>query len=140
MSRETIQQQDLPPRARELVDVIGLAATLALIERWGGTRVYIPAKITDGHPLARHLGRRAATALARHMAGESPEIPRAAQAVRAALYRQIYREYTCPAPAQRKTAAQLAREHGCTERWIYEIVSRYREAEEAPPPPQHSLI
>ena len=113
--------EHLPPVARELIEVIGLDATRALIEAFGGTRLYVPGRLAPDHALVKLLGEPAAAALAAHYAGDELGVPRAAAAMRAALHRQIVAAYDAGA-----SAARLAREHGCTERWIYAIVARRR--------------
>lgn len=121
MQSTLIETDLLPPSARELAEVIGLDATLALIEHYGGTRLYVPEHIGADHPLARAIGMQAAHTLVEHYARDSIDVPRAWRAARAVLYRQIVAAYTDGA-----TAASLARRHRCTERWIYEIVARHR--------------
>ena len=43
--------------------MIGETATVALANRFGGTRLYIPLKIGDDHEIALAIGREATTAL-----------------------------------------------------------------------------
>ncbi|HXG29577.1 MAG TPA: Mor transcription activator family protein [Nevskiales bacterium] len=113
-------QDLLPPSLHDLVEVIGLRAALALVERWGGTRVYIPEHAPGSdHPLAQQIGQEATRKLCRAYAGETMSVPRAYRALRAALYRQIRHDYH----QRGRSAAELAREHGMTERWVYAIVS-----------------
>lgn len=46
-----------------------------LIAQWGGLPLYVPATITDEHPIVRIAGSRVAKALCRLYAGEKPIIP-----------------------------------------------------------------
>lgn len=65
-----------PPAELEyLTSRIGPAATLALIEAHGGTRVPIPRRPTPGCKLARLLGLTPALALADWRGGEDVKIP-----------------------------------------------------------------
>ncbi|MEQ9132671.1 MAG: Mor transcription activator family protein [Salinisphaeraceae bacterium] len=112
----------LPEMARELVEVIGLAGTLMLIEHFGGTRLYVPQSLPDDHQLVALLGREKAEALCDRFGGDNPDIPRAYRAVQAALYTNIARAY-----ANGASARDLARRHHCTERWIYYVVARHRD-------------
>jgi hypothetical protein len=47
-----------------VVKAAGVDAALALIEKFGGSRVYIPVKPKDNHPIVRIGGRAAADAIA----------------------------------------------------------------------------
>jgi hypothetical protein len=58
-----------------LADRIGAAATLALIEAHGGTRVKIPREPNQGSVLARTIGLDAARGLAAWRAGETVKVP-----------------------------------------------------------------
>ena len=50
---------DLPESLREVVELIGLSATLKLVEHYGGLiAVYVPREIEPDHRLARDLGSR----------------------------------------------------------------------------------
>lgn len=120
----------LPPMAKEMAQVVGLRAALAVVEHWGGTRLCVPHRLTDDHPLMQVLGAEAAEQLAAHYRGETLTVPRAAAALRAALYDQIVQEYD----GGEKTAGQLAREHRVTERWIFYIVARARRERQQPDP------
>lgn len=110
---------DLPPRLAELAGAIGLAATLALVEARGGTRLYIPERAAPEHWLARTIGPDAFRRLAADYAGEQLEIDRAAGAVRAARDRAI----RAAADAGASTA-KLALDYGLTQRQIFTILAR----------------
>jgi hypothetical protein len=53
----------LPGILREIADVAGLPAALAIAEVKGGTRVHFPARAPDGHWLPELVGREAADKL-----------------------------------------------------------------------------
>ena len=55
----------------DLVTTIGRPATLALIEAFGGTRVYVPVAPNQASPLVRSIGREAALALSARLGGSS---------------------------------------------------------------------
>lgn len=106
----------LPDSLQAIADIIGAAAALKVAERWGGTRLYIPAEPDEDHPLAALIGIEAARALGKTFAGERPEIPKAdcwRKAVRNALIKS--------ARATGVSQAALAREHGLTERQVRSI-------------------
>ncbi len=49
---------------RDLIELIGVTAMVALAEEQGGTRVYIPQNVQRRHQLAHSIGIEAATKLA----------------------------------------------------------------------------
>ncbi|ROO28271.1 Mor transcription activator family protein [Salinisphaera orenii] len=113
----------LPTVAREIAAVIGMAATCDLIAARGGTRLYVPAQLTPEHALNREIGAEAAAKLVEIYGGDTLDMPRAHAATRAALHRTIVARYIDGA-----SAAQLARDYGVTERWVYALAARRREA------------
>lgn len=114
-----IDFDELPETLREIAEVAGLPAALAIAEHWGGIRLDMPATPDGTHRLAAVVGMQAAAQLAEEYQGEQLDIPRAAKALRQVIYQTIAQRY-----ADGASAAQLAREYGCTERWIYVIVRR----------------
>lgn len=56
----------LPETLREIAEVIGLEATIALVRARGGTSIYIPAYSKDDHWLTKVVGKDAADALCAH--------------------------------------------------------------------------
>lgn len=117
--RDDLALEDLPASLREMVDVIGLQATLQLVEHKGGIRLYVPFEMKPEHWLARLLGFETAAKLAKYYGGQDPfDIPRALGAVIAARHRLIRDKY-----AKGKTQAELAREFNLTERRVRDIVN-----------------
>lgn len=114
-----VVQELLPDSLHRLAKLIGLRATMALVEHWGGIRVYIPEQVEPDHILVEKLGMDATRKLSNAFGSETMDVPRAYHAVKAALYRQIRHEYH----QLGKSAAKLARKYGMTERWVYAIVS-----------------
>lgn len=106
-----------PESLRELIDVIGITAATALVEHWGGVRVWVPVELQPDHPLMLKLGAQAARRLVEHAAGEYLAVPRCVAALRAARDAEIRVRY------ETETAAALAREYGLTERMIWLIVA-----------------
>lgn len=118
----------LPPKLAELVDEIGFPATLKLVEKWGGIRLYVPLEdnLTPEHPIAKEVGFEAARKLARAHS-EWLEVPLAARylrGVRDKIIREAYDD---------ASAARLARRFGMTRRNIFYIVGR-EEPDEAKQP------
>lgn len=108
----------LPPIARELIDALGLTATLSLVEAFGGVRIYIPQHLTDDHVLVTSIGRALADVLSSRFGGEQLNIPRCVHALRAVRNTKIRRERLSGA-----SPARLALRYAITERQIYTICS-----------------
>lgn len=110
----------LPPLLQEFERLVGLQATMALVRRWGGLRVYFPTpeRVTEDHPYAAVIGTEALLKLAEEYGGlphfQLPKAERALQAVRNA---RIAAEY-----ATNKTAREIAAEYGLTEGQVVRIV------------------
>lgn len=118
-----VRVEDLPDSLQETVQVIGLGATIKLMEHYGGTRLWVPAEIPHDHELRRHLGA-AADKLARHYALEVIAVPRGVAALRRIRDQQIRARH-----AQGVSGKALAREYGMTERNIWYILSEADETE-----------
>lgn len=108
----------LPPILQDIVDLIGLRATMTLVECYGGVRLYVPKlELEDDHPLICQIGREAAGKLQAMYGGEPhfdiPKAERALRAVRDARIRQLRGSGT--------PVRQLALEHRLTERQIRTI-------------------
>lgn len=119
-----IDPADLPASLREVIEIIGLPATLKLVENWGGLiALYIPRNINTDHPLARQLGLEAAFKLTERWGGDYlRNIPKATAALRAARNREIIARR-----AAGESAAKLALEYGVTERQIWNVQSNFVE-------------
>ena len=118
-AQQDILEEDLPESVADIVQAIGVPATLKLIERFGGSRVYAPEleHITEDHAIARAIGLEAARALAKLCAMNRLEIPRAANAFRLARDRAIQRE------SRTTSVSKLALKYRLTERRVYQIRS-----------------
>jgi Mor family transcriptional regulator len=109
----------LPGELAEIGRLIGVASCIKLVETWGGRRLYIPAHVTNGHPLAELLGLDVAMALCTAYAGERPEIPRAQG------WRQTIKAHAIAlARASGLSQAEVARQYGMTERGVRKVERR----------------
>lgn len=92
---------------REVAKVYGDDAALAVVNAYGGTTVYVPARrIPDEHPLILRLGRRIAETLQRSAAGEQAYIPTSR-----APHARILHQQGCTVP-------EIARLLGITQRSV----------------------
>jgi len=108
----------LPGSMRALVELMGSAAALRLVELRGGVRLCVPRVASAGHWLAEHIGLEALERLVETYAGEELEIPRCVAALRAARDREI------AAQAGERSVAELARRYGMTERGVRKVLRR----------------
>lgn len=88
----------LPPVLATIATVAGLDAAMTLAEARGGTRIYVPAAVPEGHWLARAIGAEAAARLAAHYRitdadgsarGTIIELPLGGVGLRSDTWRQI---------------------------------------------------
>lgn len=121
----------LPESLHDLVDAIGLQATLRLVEAFGGCRIWVPAEIEEDHAIAKAVGFLAARKLAAHCGLSQLTIPRAVEAVRAARNVEIRTRR-----ADGASTAELARDYALTERAIWRILA----ADDGPDPRQTTLF
>lgn len=109
----------------ELLDLLGPQAMIALAERFGGTRLLIPATIHADHAIAEAVGLEAARRLSDRMAPDVIHVPLARE-LRAAHYR-----------ARGQSHAQIALRLGLTEGGVLRLLRRVHgqpPVPDAPPP------
>ncbi|WP_288582002.1 helix-turn-helix domain-containing protein [uncultured Methylobacterium sp.] len=109
----------LPPVLRTIADAAGVTAALKLAQAKGGTRIYVPHRVTEGHWLTDLVGFAAAQEIARLYAGENIDIPLGMTGA-AQNARRTARE----ALDAGASVAQAARAAGVTERTVYNLRSR----------------
>ena len=116
---DQVVASDLPPRLAALAALIGLPATLRLVEARGGTRIYVPDEASNDHWLARLIGLPALQHLVAQHARDYLELDRGASALRAVRDRQIVADAQGGA-----STATLALECGLTQRQVFNILAR----------------
>lgn len=114
-----IPAEQLPQSLHEIVDVIGVSATLKLVQAYPGIKLWIPADVDPEHNVAVLLGHAKARLLSERFKRTQIEIPRCVDAVRAARDAEIRRRYD-----NGETQSALALEYELTERRVREIVSK----------------
>lgn len=119
MGNTALNPDYLPPKARELAQLIGLPALLALVEQYGGRRLKIPAVVREAHSLHTLLGATALTALVSDYGGDEIDIPLLHAAKRRLIWADIQQRR-----ANGETVASLAGEYRMTERAVYKIQRR----------------
>lgn len=116
----------LPRRVAELVDVVGLAAALKLVELRGGGRLEVPKRAKPEHWLVEHIGLEALTKLVAYYNGERIEIDRCAKVLKMLKEREIVAAFESGA-----SNGQLARKYQYTERGIRILRKRVEKARPA---------
>ncbi|MCA0213117.1 MAG: hypothetical protein LCH79_08075 [Proteobacteria bacterium] len=107
----------LPKLLQDFVRLIGLQATMLLVERFGGLRIYIPLHPTPEHHFAQLIGFDNLVKLAGEFGRETHfELPKAQQALLAVRNAKMRSEY---GP---KSLRVLAAEYKLTERQVTRIV------------------
>lgn len=107
----------LPGVLREIAELIGLPATMAIVQQYGGVRLYVPKEITEDHPLIKLVGICNAVTLSDSYGGETLEIALAENALRKIRDKEIRDQW--PTLSQRK----LALKYRTTERHIRRILA-----------------
>lgn len=119
----TTMQQLLPPRLQEFVRLIGLPATMRMVERFGGLRIYIPADPTPDHAFVEIIGFDNLVKLSREYAingiGLRFELPKATMALMEVRNASIRADFDSGA----KSTRMLAAEHRLHERQITRILA-----------------
>lgn len=107
----------LPMVLQEFVRLIGLPATMLLVEKFGGLRIYIPLNPTADHHFAQLIGLTNLQKLSAVYGGEDHfELPKAMRALLALRNAKMKAEY---GP---KSIRDLAAEYKLTERHTTRIV------------------
>ena len=122
MSADTLNISDiredmLPHSLQAICNVIGLSATIKVVNEYGGGRVWIPNNVQITHPLARLIGLDKATKLCVHYQCEYLPIPRAARAIKAIRNATIVKRYLAG-----EKITSLARQYGISERMVFYIL------------------
>lgn len=111
----------LPKFVRDVVDLVGLPAAMALVNAYPGLRLKVPFGLRESHVrtrLAGIMGTEAADTFIAVYAGNDLLIPRCADALRAARNQAIIGAYD----RGEKSVSQLALDYSLTDRQIRSIL------------------
>jgi hypothetical protein len=114
----TIVADDLPESLRDLAELIGIEAVVALCSTFGGTGLHVPAKPARAGALTRALGLLPATLLCRRHGGEKLYVPMLDRALRRYRHRAIREAYDLGDISVK----QLARRFGLSDRQVNSIL------------------
>jgi hypothetical protein len=113
----------LPGGMKDLKDVVGPGAALAICAEWGGNTLYVPARAHPAHPLCRLLGEETANLLCAAMSGDRLAVPKTDAVMRQMRARRIMKRRS-----EGKSIAALADEFGLTRRRILQILEEEKAA------------
>lgn len=113
----------LPGGMKELKDLVGPGAALAICAEWGGNTLYVPSRAHPAHPLSRLLGQETANLLCSAMSGDRLAVPKTD-----AVMRQMRAKKIMTRRRNGKSIAELAEEFGLTRRRILQILDEEKAA------------
>lgn len=113
-----VDESLLPGILQEIAELIGLPATLKLVQHYGGVRLYVPKHLSEDHILITIIGEAAALKLVERFGGlDHFDIPKA-QAISIALRNaKIHEEKPT------SSVRQLALKYHLTERQVRKILA-----------------
>lgn len=104
----------------QLVELVGLSAALRLVDRFGGTPIYLPhpSRVKEHSAVALEIGAEAMRRLAAVWPQAHIVVPRGA------AYLRRQRDIALLRDSASLSAAQLARKYEMIERHVYRILAR----------------
>lgn len=132
LDTSAVDVSNLGPLLARFVELIGIDATMRIVERFGGAPLYIAAEPRSDGPLAVLIGWPAARDLGSEFAGEHPTIPKAYGALQALRNRRLRDDRR-----EGRSLRQLALRYGLTQRRICQILAADDPSE---PDPNGSLF
>jgi len=111
----------IPPGFRQVVELVGPTAAMALVERYGGLELHIPTRFSADMPLCALVGPETARKLVRMYGHTKLYIPLCQRALVAARNAEILARYQAGEPPR-----VIARDCQMTERWVWEIIRKTR--------------
>lgn len=105
----------LEPLLRQLVDLVGLQATMTLVDHHGGTLLYIARQADQNAHLVDLIGAEKAAILGRALGPDRRFIPKAGAALLAARNRRILAEL------ETQSVREVARRYRLGERMVWYI-------------------
>lgn len=109
-------QEPEPTPWATIVELVGEEPAARLSRSFGGCRVYIPQRPGPHHPLSVCIGDALAGRIAEAFAGHRLDIP----------LRKGRRALIVELRGQGHSVARIAREVGCTERHVYQVLAEVR--------------
>ena len=105
----------LGPVLTDMVEAIGLPDTMRVVQRWGGTRLWVPQVPVPGTPLVQYLGDAQAAKLCAAFGGNRPDVPKAMRLL------NLLRDDDIRSNPDGLSVPALAQRYSLNERRIYQI-------------------
>lgn len=112
-----IFEEDLPPTLKDLCDLLGLEAVIALAQKYGGTVMMLPRTLFNGCTLPEVIGAEAAAKLIHFRGGTRLYVAKLDEALRVNRNLQIVKLYSAG-----EGVKKLAREFSLSERHVWRIL------------------
>ena len=116
-----VSYKDLSRSSQTLAKIIGMQATLMLVDKYGGVNLRIPHKVTEDQELVRVLGMTAAESLSRHFGGDSIAMSKEIR-----LQSKLRNTALVKRRKAGASGAQLAKEFDLTLRSVWQILSDHK--------------
>lgn len=117
---------DLPPHIEKMCELIGWAAAMSMVDRWGGTYIVFARKVREHRTNANTnpelvllIGEESYEKLIDQFGGQKIYIPKLDHAMRKARDMQINQKYV----DEKQTAEKLALDYRLSERQIWNILN-----------------
>lgn len=104
----------------ELVDTIGLPATVELVRTYAGRVLYVPKDPDDRHPITLRIGATAARSLSRLYGGTQLHVPPERNLLVEMRNREIVRRVV----EEEASICATAYEFGVSRRWVHRVLDR----------------
>ncbi len=119
----------LPKSVRLIAQVIGLPATLALVEHYAGQRLTPPKSGPEYAALAEVIGEAAADKLAAHFRRGQVDIPKCEDAIRAVVHNALRDDFDALTQgaerlSARRAVTELVRRYGYVDRHIWRLLKQ----------------
>ena len=113
----------LPPALKQVEARFGEPAALAVANSYSGRCVYVPATMTQDHPIARELGLELAAGLAELYGGEMLDVPRCSE-----LERERRNDRLVKAREAGATISELVVRFGLSRRQVFNVLADHRDS------------
>jgi Mor family transcriptional regulator len=93
-------------------EAVGDEAALMFVKKFGGRKVYVPIKASEGHPIAQQIGLQPAAKLSRRFGGEYLQVPT----------RWFRRIQIVELDAAGMRPSEISRKLGCSRQWVTRVL------------------
>lgn len=113
----------LSPTLQEICEVVGIDATMAIVDRWGGDRLIVPVRLHLFHPLVEVIGLDQANRLSFAFGGSVLTIGRATTAKNALRDQALLKDRLSGTPIK-----ELVKRYQINRSWVFKILEKHRDS------------